>query len=32
MQHILEAIDHSLRINGGDPFKPFGGKQVVLIR
>ena len=28
---ILEAIDHSLRINGGDPFKPFGGKQVVLI-
>jgi nucleoside-triphosphatase THEP1 len=28
---ILEAIDHSLRINGGDPFKPFGGKQVILI-
>ncbi|MBS1617278.1 MAG: AAA family ATPase [Bacteroidetes bacterium] len=28
---ILEAIDHSLRLNGGDPFKPFGGKQVVLI-
>jgi ATP-dependent DNA helicase PIF1 len=28
---VLEAIDHSLRINGGDPFKPFGGKQVILI-
>lgn len=28
---ILEAIDHSLRINGGDPFKPFGGKQIILI-
>ena len=28
---ILEAVDHSLRINGGDPFKPFGGKQVILI-
>jgi ATP-dependent DNA helicase PIF1 len=28
---VLEAVDHSLRINGGDPFKPFGGKQVILI-
>lgn len=28
---ILEAVDHSLRINGGDPFRPFGGKQVILI-
>jgi len=28
---ILEAVDHSLRINGGDPFKPFGGKQIILI-
>jgi hypothetical protein len=28
---VLEAVDHSLRINGGDPFRPFGGKQVILI-
>lgn len=26
---IIDAIDHSLRINGGNPYKPFGGKQVV---
>jgi deoxyadenosine/deoxycytidine kinase len=28
---VLEAVDHSLRINGGDPFRPFGGKQIILI-
>jgi DNA replication protein DnaC len=28
---ILEAVDHSLRINGGDPSRPFGGKQIILI-
>ncbi len=28
---VLEAVDHSLRINGGDPCRPFGGKQVILI-
>lgn len=28
---ILEAIDHSLRQNGGDPDKPFGGKQILFI-
>ncbi|MBC7382411.1 MAG: AAA family ATPase [Bacteroidia bacterium] len=26
---IIDAIDFSLRINGGDMSKPFGGKQVV---
>lgn len=26
----LEAIDFSLRCNGGDPNKPFGGKQILL--
>ena len=28
---LLMAIDYSLRINGGDPDKPFGGKQVILV-
>lgn len=28
---ILEAIDYSLRINGGDPNKKFGGKQLLFI-
>lgn len=28
---ILEAIDHSLRKNGGDPNKLFGGKQILFI-
>lgn len=28
---ILDAIDHSLRINGGNKNKLFGGKQVILI-
>lgn len=28
---ILEAIDYSLRINGGNPNLPFGGKQMVFI-
>lgn len=28
---ILEAIDFSLRKNGGDPSKKFGGKQILLI-
>jgi ATP-dependent exoDNAse (exonuclease V) alpha subunit len=28
---ILEAIDFSLRINGGDPSKPFGGKQILFV-
>ncbi len=28
---ILEAIDFSLRINGGDPSKRFGGKQMLFI-
>ena len=27
---ILEAIDFSLRKNGGDPNKKFGGKQIIL--
>ncbi len=26
---LIDAIDYSLRINGGDMSKPFGGKQVV---
>jgi ATP-dependent exoDNAse (exonuclease V) alpha subunit len=26
---LIDAIDQSLRLNGGDPNKPFGGKQVV---
>lgn len=28
---IIDAIDYSLRMNGGDPKKKFGGKQVVFI-
>jgi ATP-dependent DNA helicase PIF1 len=28
---VLEAIDHSLRINGGNSDLPFGGKQMVFI-
>lgn len=28
---ILEAIDFSLRNNGGVPHKPFGGKQVIFV-
>lgn len=28
---ILDAIDASLRKNGGNPNEPFGGKQVILI-
>lgn len=28
---ILDAIDASLRKNGGNPSKPFGGKQIILI-
>ncbi len=28
---ILEAIDYSLRINGGDRFLPFGGKQLLFV-
>jgi ATP-dependent DNA helicase PIF1 len=28
---ILEAIDYSLRKNGGDPLKPFGGKQIIFV-
>lgn len=28
---ILEAIDYSLRVNGGNPALSFGGKQVILV-
>ncbi|MBC7426362.1 MAG: AAA family ATPase [Bacteroidia bacterium] len=28
---LIDAIDHSLRINGGNAALPFGGKQVVFI-
>lgn len=28
---ILEAIDFSLRNNGGNPFLPFGGKQIIMV-
>lgn len=28
---ILEAIDYSLRINGGNPAKRFGGKQILFV-
>ena len=28
---ILQAIDHSLRINGGDKTKLFGGKQIIFV-
>lgn len=26
---LIDAIDQSLRMNGGDPMQPFGGKQVI---
>ncbi len=28
---IVEAIDYSLRINGGNPAKVFGGKQIIFV-
>ena len=28
---IMEAIDHSLKINGGDAEMPFGGKQMIFV-
>jgi ATP-dependent DNA helicase PIF1 len=28
---IVEAIDYSLRINGGNPDKVFGGKQIIFV-
>lgn len=28
---LLEAIDYSLRKNGGDPAKVFGGKQIIFV-
>lgn len=28
---IVEALDFSLRKNGGDPYKPFGGKQMIFV-
>ena len=28
---ILEGLDYSLRMNGGDPNKIFGGKQLILV-
>lgn len=28
---LLEAIDYSLRINGGNPDRPFGGKQIIFV-
>ena len=28
---VLEAIDYSLRNNGGEPHKPFGGKQIIFV-
>jgi ATP-dependent DNA helicase PIF1 len=28
---IVEALDYSLRKNGGDPNKPFGGKQMIFV-
>jgi hypothetical protein len=28
---VMEAIDHSLRFNGGDPILPFGGKQMIFV-
>lgn len=28
---VLEAMDYSLRRNGGDPDKPFGGKQMLFM-
>lgn len=28
---ILEGVDYSLRNNGGEPHKPFGGKQIIFV-
>lgn len=28
---LLEALDYSLRINGGNPDEPFGGKQLLFV-
>jgi ATP-dependent DNA helicase PIF1 len=28
---LVAAIDHSLKSNGGDPAKPFGGKQMLFV-
>jgi len=28
---VLQAMDHSLRNNGGDPGRPFGGKQMIFV-
>jgi hypothetical protein len=28
---IVEAVDYSLRVNGGDPHKIFGGKQLIFV-
>jgi len=28
---ILQAIDYSLRVNGGDSHSPFGGKQILFV-
>jgi guanylate kinase len=28
---VLQAVDHSLRINGGDMLRPFGGKQMIFV-
>ena len=28
---LLEGIDYSLRVNGGDPNLPFGGKQILFV-
>jgi len=28
---MMDAIDYSLRINGGNPNLPFGGKQIILV-
>ena len=28
---ILEGLDYSLRMNGGNPNKIFGGKQLILV-
>jgi hypothetical protein len=28
---VIDAIDHSLRINGNTPHLPFGGKQMIFV-
>ncbi len=28
---VMQAIDYSLRVNGGDASKPFGGKQILFV-